>query len=158
MNGSLPGFPRKLSGKESTCKCRTRWFDPWVEEVPWRRKWQSLQSSHLEDPIDKGAWRAPVHRVTKSPTRLKTHPCSQICVQQPLSPSRRPRGVQRARVPTRPRPRASGRQGCVLLRIWQVADPDSSKWPETYGIRGRFYTAVIFAKSVNWCSESYCPK
>ena len=30
-----------------------------------------LQDSHLENPTDKGAWRATVRRVTKSPTRLK---------------------------------------------------------------------------------------
>ena len=29
-----------LSGKESTCQCRGRRFDPWVGKVPWRRKWQ----------------------------------------------------------------------------------------------------------------------
>ena len=30
-----------LSGKESICQCRRHRFDPWVETVPWRRKWQS---------------------------------------------------------------------------------------------------------------------
>ena len=157
LNGPLPGFPRRLGGKESTCQCWRRWFDPWVEEIPWRRKWQSLQYSHLEDPMDRRAWRALVHGVIKSRTLLRTHSCSHICVQQPLYPSRRPHGVQGAPVPTRPRPRTSGRQGCGVLRVWHVADPDSSKWPETYGICGRFYTAVIFGKSVNWCSEFYCP-
>ena len=33
-------FPRWCSGKESTCQCRRHIFDPWVEEIPWRRKWQ----------------------------------------------------------------------------------------------------------------------
>ena len=31
------------SGQESACQCRRpRWhrFDPWVEKIPWRRKWQ----------------------------------------------------------------------------------------------------------------------
>ena len=31
----------------------------------------SLQYSHLENPMDRGAWRAVVHRVTKSQTGLK---------------------------------------------------------------------------------------
>ena len=35
------GLPRWLSGKESTCQCRRRSFDPWVEKIPWRMKWQS---------------------------------------------------------------------------------------------------------------------
>ena len=36
-------FPGGASGKESTCQCRRikrRWFDPWVRNIPWRRKWQ----------------------------------------------------------------------------------------------------------------------
>ena len=27
-----------LSGRESTCECRTRRLDPWVGKIPWRRK------------------------------------------------------------------------------------------------------------------------
>ena len=30
-------------GKESTCqcrRCRTPGFHPWIEKIPWRRKWQ----------------------------------------------------------------------------------------------------------------------
>ena len=30
-----------------------------------------LRYSYLEDPMDRGAWRATVHRVTKSWTQLK---------------------------------------------------------------------------------------
>ena len=37
------GLPRWLSGKESSCQCRS-WkgcgFDPWVGKIPWRRKCQ----------------------------------------------------------------------------------------------------------------------
>ena len=39
-------------------------FDPWV------RNGNPLQYSCLENPMDRGAWRATVHRVTKSRTRL----------------------------------------------------------------------------------------
>ena len=39
----------------------------WVQsldgEDPWKRKWQPLQYSCLENPVDRGAWRATVHRV-----------------------------------------------------------------------------------------------
>jgi len=37
------GFPRWLSGKESTCQCRRHKncrFKPWVGKIPWRRAWQ----------------------------------------------------------------------------------------------------------------------
>ena len=35
-----PGLSWWLSGKESTCQCGRLGFDPWVEKIPWRRKWQ----------------------------------------------------------------------------------------------------------------------
>ena len=31
---------RWLSGKESSCQCRSLGFDPWVGKIPCRRKWQ----------------------------------------------------------------------------------------------------------------------
>ena len=37
------GLPRWCSGKESACqgrRCRREGFNPWVEKIPWRRKWQ----------------------------------------------------------------------------------------------------------------------
>ena len=42
LYGSL-GFPGKYSVNESACQFRRhRWsrFDPWVQKIPWRRKWQ----------------------------------------------------------------------------------------------------------------------
>ena len=46
-------------------------FHPWVGKIPWRRAWNPLQCSCLENPTDRGAWQATVHRVTKSRTGLK---------------------------------------------------------------------------------------
>ena len=46
-------------------------LDPWVGGIPWRRKWLPLQYSCLENPMDRRAWWATVHGVTKSQTRLK---------------------------------------------------------------------------------------
>ena len=37
------GFPGSPSGKEPVCLCRRHerhGFDPWVQKIPWRRKWQ----------------------------------------------------------------------------------------------------------------------
>ena len=37
------GLPWRLSGKESICQCRRhrrRGFDPWVGNIPYKRKWQ----------------------------------------------------------------------------------------------------------------------
>ena len=33
-------LPSGLSGQESACRCRRLGFDPWVQKIPWRRKWQ----------------------------------------------------------------------------------------------------------------------
>ena len=66
--------PGGANGKEPTCKCRRHKrpvFNRWVGKIPWRRKWHPLQYSCLENPMDRGAWRAIVHRITKSQTRLK---------------------------------------------------------------------------------------
>ena len=35
-----PRLPWRFQGKESTCQCSWRGFDPWVEKIFWRRKWQ----------------------------------------------------------------------------------------------------------------------
>ena len=34
------GLPWWLSGEEPACQYRRRRFDPWVGQIPWRRKWQ----------------------------------------------------------------------------------------------------------------------
>ena len=31
-----------LSGKEPACQYRRQGFDPWVQKIPWRRKWQPI--------------------------------------------------------------------------------------------------------------------
>ena len=54
-----------LSGREFTCKCRRLRFDPWVRKIPWRRKWQPLHYFCLGSPMDRGAWWATFHGVTK---------------------------------------------------------------------------------------------
>ena len=62
------------NGKEPACQCRRhKWwgFDPWVGNIPWRKVWQPTPVFLLENPMDRGAWRATVHRVAKSQTWLK---------------------------------------------------------------------------------------
>ena len=64
-------FPWWLSSKESACQCRRPRFCPWVGKIPQRRAWQSTPVFLPENPMDRGAWRATVHGVAKSRTRLK---------------------------------------------------------------------------------------
>ena len=46
-------------------QCGRPGFDPWVGKIPWGRKWQPLQYSCLENPMDGGAWWATVHGVAQ---------------------------------------------------------------------------------------------
>ena len=46
-------------------------FDPWVRKIRWRRAWQPIQCFCLENPRDKRALWATVHRVAESRTGLK---------------------------------------------------------------------------------------
>ena len=61
-------------GKEPTCQCRDirdAGLIPGLERSPREVCGNPLQYSCLENPIDKGAWWAMVHRIAKSWTRLK---------------------------------------------------------------------------------------
>ena len=48
-----------------------------VRKIPGERNGNSLQYSCLENPMDGGAWRAAVHGVAKSRTRLSGQACMQ---------------------------------------------------------------------------------
>ena len=72
--GGGGGFPGSTSGKEPTCKDR-RIRDvgsiPESGRFPGKGHGNPLQHSYLENPTDRGAWWATVHRVAKSWTWLK---------------------------------------------------------------------------------------
>ena len=36
----IVGLPWWLSNKESACQYRRQGFNPWVRNIPWRRKWK----------------------------------------------------------------------------------------------------------------------
>ena len=52
-------------GKEPTCQCRRLGFDPWVGKIPGEGNDNPLHYSCLENPMDRGAWWATVHGITK---------------------------------------------------------------------------------------------
>ena len=66
VNIHLPArLPWWLSGKESACQCRCG-FNPWVEKTPaGEGNGYQLQYSSLGNPMDRGAWWATVHGITK---------------------------------------------------------------------------------------------
>ena len=70
----MRGLARWLSSKEPTSQqCRRLRFCLQVGKIPERREGLTLQYSCLENPMDRVAWRAIVHGVVKSLTRLSTH-------------------------------------------------------------------------------------
>ena len=69
FNIQLWGFPGGIRGKEPTCQCRRHKrceFDSGVGKAPWRRACNPLQYPCLENPMDRGAWRAAIHNAAES--------------------------------------------------------------------------------------------
>ena len=68
------GIPWWLSGRESVCQCRRQGFDPWVGKIlsEVRGNGSSLQYLCLENPMDRGAWKAAAHGSAKSWMHKKT--------------------------------------------------------------------------------------
>ena len=70
----LKGFPGGTSGKEPTANAgdiREAGSIPGLGRSPEGGHGNPLQYSCLENPMDRGAWWATVHGVTKSRTQLK---------------------------------------------------------------------------------------
>ena len=68
-SGQDVGSPGGAGGKEPTCQCRRhRDADsiPRLGRSPGGGRGNPLQYSYLENSMDRGAWRATVHRVSKS--------------------------------------------------------------------------------------------
>ena len=64
-------FPGGARGKESACHCRRhkgRWFHPWNQQEDSLEEGMATHSTVLkpENSLDRGAWWATVHGVTKS--------------------------------------------------------------------------------------------
>ena len=59
------GLPRWLSGKESTCQAEDAGSIPGLGRFPGERIGNPLQYSCLRNLMDRGAWWATVHRVTR---------------------------------------------------------------------------------------------
>ena len=73
------GFPDGSDGKESACSAGDPGLIPGSGRSPGEGNDNPLQYSCLENSMDRGAWRATVHGVTKGRTRLKQpsmHSCT----------------------------------------------------------------------------------
>ena len=62
------GFPGGSDGKESVCNAGDLGWIPGLGRSPGEGNGSPLQYTCLENPMDRGAWWATVHAVTKSQT------------------------------------------------------------------------------------------
>ena len=60
------GLPGDSEVKESSCNAGNLGSIPGLGRSPGEGKGYQIQYSDLENPMDKGAWQATVHGVTKS--------------------------------------------------------------------------------------------
>ena len=65
------GFPGVSDGKESACNAGHLGLIPGSRRSPEEGNGNPLQYSCLENSMDRGAWWATPHGVTKSRTRLE---------------------------------------------------------------------------------------
>ena len=65
------GFPGSSAVKASASNAGDPGWIPGLGRSPGEGNGNPLQYSCLENPMDRGAWRATVHGVTKSQTRLR---------------------------------------------------------------------------------------
>ena len=56
------GFPGGSDSKESACSARDMGSIPGLGRAPGEGNGYPLQYSSLENPVDRGAWQATVHR------------------------------------------------------------------------------------------------
>ena len=73
-------FPGGSNGKESAQNAGDLGSIPVLGRSPGEGNGSPLQYSCLGNPIDRGAWQATVHGVTKSQTRLRDYHHIYLCV------------------------------------------------------------------------------
>ena len=59
------GFPGGSDGKVSACNAKDRGSIPGLGRSPGKVNGNPLQYSCLENPMDRGAWQATIHRVAR---------------------------------------------------------------------------------------------
>ena len=71
VSASSSNLSQAVKSPPTTAGNRWHEFHPWVKKTPGGEHGSPLQYSCLEDPMDRGAWRATVHGVTENRRRLK---------------------------------------------------------------------------------------
>ena len=80
------GFPSGSDGKKSACNVGDLGSIPgWGRSPGWGNSYP-LQYSCLENPMDRGAWRATVYGAAKSRTQLSNQALNTLSPKSPLPP------------------------------------------------------------------------
>ena len=69
----ITGLPWRLRQWRTHLQCGRLGISPWSGRSPGEGNGNPLQSSCLEDPMDRGAWRATVCGISNCWTQLSTH-------------------------------------------------------------------------------------
>ena len=78
---SSTGLPSWLRGKESTCQCRRCiGFNPWVQKIPQRRKWQPTPVLLPGKSHGQRSLQATVRGVTKESDTLRDQTTTQSSI------------------------------------------------------------------------------
>ena len=75
----IRGFPGGSDGKESACNAGDLGSIPGLGRSPGEGNCYPLQYFCLENPMDRGAWRATVHGVARVGHNLETKPPPPPC-------------------------------------------------------------------------------
>ena len=75
----LTGFPGSSADKESAYSAGNLGLIPGSGRFPGEGNGNPLQYSCLENPMDRGAWQATVHRVTRIRHDLANKPLPTVC-------------------------------------------------------------------------------
>ena len=78
------GFSGGPDGKETARSARSLGSIPWLGRFPGEGNGNPLPYSCLENPMDRGAWKAVVHEVTESGrTEQLTHTRTELSIYSP---------------------------------------------------------------------------
>ena len=61
----LSGFPGGSAVKNLPANAGECGFNPWVQKIPWKRKWQPTPVLCLGNPADRGVWWGTDHGIAK---------------------------------------------------------------------------------------------
>ena len=164
--------PRWLSGRETTCQCRDEGYMgsiPGSGRFPGGGNHNPLQYSCLKNPMDRGAWWAMVHGVTKSWTQPSNWVCMHAEVRGPEKPSPKILILYLIGLLWGPHEQSYVEVFCKLLRKYMSITHSYmyAKWNEKmcyFKLKRNKSLKILYVERVNhtiknfkkWCGKFFC--